>query len=40
MLVLAAVFYAATDRTTATSVLFALLLFAGFGLIARAWLGR
>jgi hypothetical protein len=30
-----AVFYGLTERTTTTSVVFGLLMFAGFGLIAR-----
>lgn len=38
-LVAGGVFYALSDRTTGTSVAFAFLLFAGFGLIAR-WLVR
>ena len=38
ILAIAAIFYAVTDRTAATSVVFALILLAGFGLIAQALL--
>jgi hypothetical protein len=38
-LVAGGIFYALADRTTGTSIAFAFLMFAGFGLIAR-WLVR
>lgn len=37
LLVVAGIFYGLTSRNTTTSVIFALLLFVGFGLIARGW---
>ena len=40
ILAIAVIFYAVTDRTTASSVVFALILFVGFALIARSLIRR